>query len=136
MRIFFAFFVVFFTACAFKSSPEYIAKDYIKALNDENFKLAKSYIYVPASLNDELSPAEIEEELVKILKTKAEFIQKYELDFKKCKISHKEEFANSLKFELECQSKKTDQEKAKQVYSHSFLMLKLDGKYKIVKNAL
>ena len=43
-----------------KNSPQYISEDYIKALEESDFRRAKSYIYVPSSAQNYLSARDID----------------------------------------------------------------------------
>ena len=43
-----------------KNSPKYISEDYIKALEEKDFRRAKAYIYVPTSTRSYISAKDID----------------------------------------------------------------------------
>ena len=49
-----------FAGCAMKNSPKYISEDYIKALEEKDFRRAKAYIYVPTSTRNYISAKDID----------------------------------------------------------------------------
>lgn len=49
-----------FAGCAMKNSPKYISEDYIKALEEKDFRRAKAYIYVPTSTKSYISTKDID----------------------------------------------------------------------------
>lgn len=117
-----------FTACSFKNSPKYVSKDYTKALQEKDFRRAKSYVYVPRSVESILSAKDIDEKLQQKF---AELQQELEAvgGVKDFKITEKKEVSeNVVELIVECVGKNGT------IIDKNFYMIKLDDKWKIVQS--
>lgn len=59
--LFFCLLALFVTACS-TNNPTYVSKDYIKAIQEDDIRRAKKLVYVPASVQSELSKEDIDKE--------------------------------------------------------------------------
>ncbi|NDJ26787.1 hypothetical protein DMB95_01900 [Campylobacter sp. MIT 12-8780] len=117
---------VFLGACAFKNSPKYISEDYFKAVQEDDFRRIKSYVYVPASVQSELSTKEIDEKLNERLSKLKEKLAQHG-GVKEVKIIDKKELNSELtelQIELIYNDKSIDDERLNAV--------KIDGVWKII----
>lgn len=126
--IFISLICLLFTACSFKNSPKYVSKDYTKALQEKDFRRAKSYVYVPRSVESILSAKDIDEKLQQKF---TEFQQELESvgGVKDFKITEKKEVSeNVVELIVECVGENGT------IIDKNFYMIKLDDKWKIVQS--
>lgn len=126
--IFISLICLLFTACSFKNSPKYVSKDYTKALQEKDFRRAKSYVYVPRSVESILSAKDIDEKLQQKF---TEFQQELESvgGVKDFKIMEKKEVSeNVVELIVECVGENGT------IIDKNFYMIKLDDKWKIVQS--
>lgn len=126
--VFISLICLLFTACSFKNSPKYVSKDYTKALQEKDFRRAKSYVYVPRSVESILSAKDIDEKLQQKF---TEFQQELESvgGVKDFKITEKKEVSeNVVELIVECVGENGT------IIDKHFYMIKLDDKWKIVQS--
>lgn len=126
--VFISLICLLFTACSFKNSPKYVSKDYTKALQEKDFRRAKSYVYVPRSVESILSAKDIDEKLQQKF---TEFQQELESvgGVKDFKITEKKEVSeNVVELIVECVGENGT------IIDKNFYMIKLDDKWKIVQS--
>lgn len=125
--IFVSLVCLLFTACSFKNSPKYVSKDYTKALQENDYRRAKSYVYVPSSTQSILSAKDIE---AKLQEKFGEFQKELETigGVKDFKITDKKEVSESVvELKVECVGKNGT------IIDKNFFMIKLDEKWKIIQ---
>lgn len=114
--------------CSFKNSPKYVSKDYTQALQEKDFRRAKSYVYVPRSAQSVISAQDID----KKLQQHFDGLQK-ELEsiggVKDFKITEKREVSdNIVELVVECIGNNGT------IIDKNFYMIKLDDKWKIIQS--
>ncbi len=114
--------------CSFKNSPKYVSKDYTQALQEKDFRRAKSYVYVPSSVRSVISAKDIDEKLQQQFNE----LQK-ELEsiggVKDFKITEKREVSDTIvELVVECVGNNGT------IIDKNFYMIKLDDKWKIIQS--
>lgn len=114
--------------CSFKNSPKYVSKDYTKALQEKDFRRAKSYVYVPSSVQSVISAKDIDEKLQQKFN---EFQKELEAigGVKDFKITEKKEVSEDIvELIVECVGNDGS------IIDKTFYMIKLDDKWKIIQS--
>lgn len=114
--------------CSFKNSPKYVSKDYTNALQEKDFRRAKSYVYVPSSARSIISAKDIDDKLQQQF---SEFQKELEAigGVKDFKITEKREVSeNVVELIVECVGNNGT------IIDKSFYMIKLDDKWKIIQS--
>lgn len=114
--------------CSFKNSLKYVSKDYTQALQEKDFRRAKSYVYVPRSASSVISAQDIDEKLQQHFNE----LQK-ELEsiggVKDFKITEKKEISKDVvELVVECIGNNGT------IIDKNFYMIKLDDKWKIIQS--
>lgn len=126
--VFISFICLLLAGCSFKNSPKYVSKDYTKALQEKDFRRAKSYVYVPSSVQSVISAKDIDMKL----QQKFDELQK-ELEaiggVKDFKITEKKEVSEDVvELIVECVGNDGT------IIDKNFYMIKLDDKWKIIQS--
>lgn len=114
--------------CSFKNSPTYVSKDYTNALQEKDFRRAKSYIYVSSSVTSVMSAEDID---AKLQQKFSEFQKELEAigGVKEFKIIEKTEISKDI-VELVVECVGND----KSIIDKKFYMVKINDKWKIIQS--
>lgn len=118
---------VLFVGCS-KNNPKYISEDYIKALEEKDFRRAKSYIYVPSSTQSYLSAKDTDEKVLKDFNELQNELEKIG-GVKKFRIVKNTELSDTLReLQVECEGKNG------QFVDKTFYAINIDGKWKLIQS--
>lgn len=113
---------LFVTACS-TNNPTYVSKDYIKAIQEDDIRRAKKLVYVPASVQSELSKEDIDKESEKKILSLKSGID----DINSCEVVKTEEIGGlATKVFMECKNKNG------KIVDKDFSVINDGGTYKII----
>ncbi|TQR60783.1 DUF4878 domain-containing protein [Campylobacter troglodytis] len=119
---------IFITACSLKNSPKYVSEGYTKALEQNDLRKARSYIYVPSSIQSYMSSKDIEEQLGREF---SKFQKELEgiAGLKKFKIVQSKEISDTVtELIVECIGNNG------QIIDKSFYTVNIDGVWKLIQD--
>ncbi|WP_297192845.1 DUF4878 domain-containing protein [uncultured Campylobacter sp.] len=116
-------FLAFFIIACSTNNPSYVSTDYIKAIQEDDLRRAKSHIYVPASIKRELSPEQINKALEEKIKSLKNGID----DVNSCEVVKLEEIGDlATKVFIECKNKDN------KIVDKTFNVINDGGVYKVI----
>ena len=125
MKILVLFFTAFFAISCSTNNPSYVSKDYIKAIQEDDIRRAKMHVYVPASIEKNLSKEELDKEIEKQILSLKSGID----DIKSCEVIKTQKIGKLVtKVFMQCNNKD------EKIVDKDFSVIELDKTYKIILN--